>query len=123
MKSLNSFKPVVPFPTVQEVRDPHVQKRLRWSAKNIDISSRKWPDYICDVVFGFEGKIVLASGIVWKPPFTFGDELGCGRWFRHLFELDSTGDFRRDVRDLYRLQLMLLALRIDKPQIATSIVR
>lgn len=88
-----------------------------------ELSRREIPDWIADVIHGFEGHIVWAHGGVFLIADTAIDEAfnddGSFRWLSGFINFaEEPPKQRPQFRVVRRLRLIDLAFRIDRPDIA-----
>lgn len=109
------------------LRRSHFQ-RLALAVRALGLSRREIPNWMADVIFGFEGKIVWPGGKVFLLPDegidrAFNDD-GSFRWLSD-FMLFGEKELRQSpqFRTLYRLRLIDLAFRIAYPDRAAWIAR
>ena len=107
----------------QELSNTHYCHRLAIATANLGLSRREIPNWMADVIFGFDGRILWPD--LRDFPITdtliddaFNDD-GSFRWFSDFIQFkDRFPKQRPQHRILHRLRVIDLAFRIDKPDIA-----
>lgn len=101
-------------------------RRLATATRALGLSRREVPNWMADVIFGFEGKIIWPGGKQFLLPddaidHAFGDD-GSFRWLTD-FMVFSERECRQapQFRVLHRLRLIDLAFRIAHPDRAKHI--
>lgn len=109
-------KPKMHVASKMELTHPVYSQRLWLTARNMEISSRIWPEFICDAVYHFDGVFIMPDGRIWPVP-DVDSVMGDPRWIRSWFE-EQDGKPRRQTYMLERLRLIDLYFRIQHPDIA-----
>ena len=98
-------------------------RRLAIATAALELSRREIPNWMADVIFGFEGSVLWPNGTLFPLHDTVIDEAfnneGSFRWLSDFMRFaDCPPRQAPQRRVLARLRLIDLAFRIDKPDIA-----
>jgi len=109
--------------SIQELRTTSYFRRLAIATTNLGLSRREIPNWMADVIFDFEGTIRSLEGRNVEVKDTAIDDAfnndGSFRWLSDFVGFaDESPRQAAQHRVINRLQLLDLAFKIDKPEIA-----
>lgn len=103
-------------------------QRLAMAIQSLGLSRRQIPDWMADTIYRFEGTIRLSDGSRFcmcrvDIDAAFNDD-GSFRWLSDFLRFASAPPRQAPQRRvLNRLQLLLLALMIARPEVAQHVLR
>lgn len=118
----------VTLPVTATVMQQAAVQRLAMAIQSLSLSRRQIPDWMADTIYRFEGTIRLSDGSRFcmcrvDIDAAFNDD-GSFRWLSDFLRFANAPPRQAPQRRvLKRLQLLLLALMIARPEIAQHVLR